>query len=132
MSFPLLRSVRCCTSARSSLYCTKASCLRNVSWLSTFSWSRALLNRREPTRTILWGTDSKSTLDALGTTPWTSSDHVQELWTVMLQLWDHGHKVIVVWVPGHCGLLENEMADTLATEVASKPFLRHTFATIPR
>jgi ribonuclease HI len=33
------------------------------------------------------------------------------------------NEVTLIWVPGHCGILENEMADRLARQASAMPLL---------
>jgi hypothetical protein len=46
-------------------------------------------------------------------------EECQEALTVLATL----NEVTLIWVPGHCGILGNEMADRLARQVSARPLL---------
>ena len=85
--------------------------------------------------TVLWATDSHSTLDALDGNLGKASDQVIRLWSTIRR---HLHKGLIIkalWVPAHCGIPENEKADRLAAAGAKGPPEEHaraplTFETI--
>ena len=65
-------------------------------------------------------TDSKSTLQALQRTDRFCHPGVYDIHQMVLALAEDQH-VTFLWVPGHCGIRGNEMADTLAKEGAALP-----------
>ena len=76
-------------------------------------------------RAILWATDSRSVIEALGGNISHAGPQTQHLWKTISRRLSTNTKIIAVWVLAHCGILLNERADKLATAVTKLPFLDH-------
>ena len=83
------------------------------------------------TNIVLWITDSRSTLDALKGNIWKPDKEIQILYNMIYRLVERGIRVIGIWTPSHCGALENNKADLLASRAISEPNLEHAKHPVP-
>jgi ribonuclease HI len=68
-------------------------------------------------------TDSKSAVQKLSNGPWKQLESTpNEVWKKIIAVTRRRRcKIIMQWVPGHCDLVFNEVADTLAKEASKLP-----------
>ena len=74
---------------------------------------------------VLWCTDSQSVLDALQGNTSKAGPQTQLFWDNIRSKLDKKIAITAVWVPAHCGIPENELADQLATKATKRPFSEH-------
>ena len=74
---------------------------------------------------VLWCTDSQSVIDALQGNISRAGPQTQLLWDSIRSKLDKRIAITAVWVPAHCGIPENDLADQLATKAMKRPFTEH-------
>ena len=82
-------------------------------------------------KTLLQATDSRSILEALLGNISKAANQTQLLWKVIQRHLHCGTRIEAVWVPSHCGIRENERADSLADAAISLPLQRHAPTPVP-
>ena len=74
-------------------------------------------------KTCLLFTDSKSAIQKLAAGPWQQTECIpNSIWDKMIQATRGNRcKIILQWIPGHAGLVFNEIADKIAKEASKLP-----------